>query len=196
MPAAVIATRPSGDRRAISVPLAPVATGLSRTLTGSLPHSSGHMKARITQIPKLIVRVRFPSTAPQREGRGDDGRVSFDLHVFPPSGPRTVAEVWRLLDAEEQRLLSGSDDALPPPGPEMDRFLDELERRWPSLEEDPGGSPWSSWPLWLPMTGGGTALAIRWSRATEMRTALLEIAARTNVIIYDGQLPEVICPPG
>jgi hypothetical protein len=29
-----------------------------------------------------------------------------------------------------------------------------------------------------------------------MRKAILEIAARTNVIIYDRQIPEVISPPG
>ena len=28
-----------------------------------------------------------------------------------------------------------------------------------------------------------------------MRKAILEVAARTNVIIYDRQIPEVICPP-
>jgi hypothetical protein len=29
-----------------------------------------------------------------------------------------------------------------------------------------------------------------------MREAILEIAARTNVIIHDRQIPEVISPPG
>jgi hypothetical protein len=46
------------------------------------------------------------------------------------------------------------------------------------------------------MTGGGTGCAIIWSRADEMYTAVLEIAARANVIIYDPQVPEVILPPG
>ena len=122
--------------------------------------------------------------------------MSFDLHAFPPSGPRTVAEVHQLLEAEEQRLLSGAGDVLPPPGPEMARFLGELERQWPSLVEDPDGSPWANCPLWFPVMGGGTAFGIRWSRADEMRKAILEIAARTNVIIYDRQIPEVISPPG
>ena len=62
----------------------------------------------------------------------------------------------------------------------MARFLDELERQWPSLEEDPDGSPWSNYPLWFPVMGGGTAFSIRWSRADEMRKAILEIAARTT----------------
>lgn len=121
--------------------------------------------------------------------------MSFDLYVFPPSGPTTVPQVRQLQAAEEQRIMRGQPDSSNPPGPEMASFLEELERRWPSLDDDPEDSPWSSWPLWQPMTGGGTALNIRWTRADSMRTALLEIAARSNVIIYDPQCGEVITPP-
>jgi hypothetical protein len=82
----------------------------------------------------------------------------------------------------------------------MGRFLDELERRWPSLEEDPYGSPWSCSPLWQPAIGGqaieAIGMAIRWSRTEKMYPAIVEIAAGSNVIIYDPQVPEVICPPG
>ena len=76
----------------------------------------------------------------------------------------------------------------------MAKFLGELERRWPGLEEDPNGSPWSSWPLWQPMLNGGTSLSIRWSRAEEVRQAVLNIAKSANVIIYDQQSREVISP--
>jgi hypothetical protein len=99
------------------------------------------------------------------------------------------------MEAEEERLGSDTGDGLPPPGPEMARFLDELELRWPSLEDNPDGSPWSSWPLWQPMAGDGTGLNIRWSHADSMRSAILEIAARTNVIIYDPQAGRLIRPP-
>jgi hypothetical protein len=122
--------------------------------------------------------------------------VSFDLCAFPSSGPRTVLEVCQLMEAEEQRLLTGADDVLPPLGPEMARFVDEIERRWRSLEDDPDDSPWSISPSWEPMTGGGTGFNIVWSRADEVYQAILEIAARANVIIYDPQVPDVILPPG
>lgn len=120
--------------------------------------------------------------------------MSFDLYVFPPSGPRTIEEVRRLLAQEERRLVQGDGSPLPPPGPQMARFLGELERRWPSLEEDPNDRPWSEWPLWQPTLGGGTGLAIRWSRAETMREAILDIAGSANVIVYDQQSDEVIIP--
>ena len=76
----------------------------------------------------------------------------------------------------------------------MARFMDELERRWPSLGDDPDGSPWSSWPLWQPVAGGGTALNIGWSFAASVPPVILEIAARTGVIIYDPQADQLIYP--
>jgi hypothetical protein len=120
--------------------------------------------------------------------------MSFDLYVFPPSGPQTVEQVRHLLEEEERRLGDGDDTALPPPGPQMARFLDELETRWPSLDEDPDGSPWSSWPLWQPMLGGGASLSIRWSQVEVVWAAILDIAKSANVVVYDQQSGEVISP--
>jgi hypothetical protein len=125
------------------------------------------------------------------------GPVSFDLYAFPASGPRTVSDVRQLLDAEVENLQFDHDTArwLPPPGPQMAAFIDELERRWPSLDSDPDNSPWSSWPLWQPTAGGGTALNISWSAAASVPPAILDIAARAGVIIYDPQSDAVIRLP-
>ena len=120
--------------------------------------------------------------------------MSFDLYAFPPTGPTTVAEVRLLMEAEEGRLESDPDSPLPPPGQEMAQFLNELERRWPFLEDDSDHCPWSSWPLWQPMAGGGTALNIAWSHTDSMPSPILEIAARNNVIIYDPQADELAHP--
>jgi hypothetical protein len=123
--------------------------------------------------------------------------VTFDLYAFPAPGPRTVPDVRQLLEGEEVEDLRFDHDAgrwLPPPGPQMARFVDELERRWPSLDDDPDGSPWSSWPLWQPVAGGGTALNIGWSFAVSVPPVILEIAARTGVIIYDPQADQLISP--
>jgi hypothetical protein len=119
--------------------------------------------------------------------------MSFDLRVYPPTGPATLDEADQLEAADEDAPI---DEEYPPPGPEMASFLTELERGWPSPEDDVKACPWSSWPLWQPITGGGTDLNIRWSRAAAMLTAILEIAARTNVIVFDPQSEQVFLPPG
>jgi hypothetical protein len=72
-----------------------------------------------------------PWSCRSTESHGQDECVSFDLSVFPPPGPATVTEVRRLQDAEEQRLIHSVDSAPFPPWPQMARFLDEVERRWP-----------------------------------------------------------------
>ena len=57
-------------RRAISGPLTQATSGLSRSLADSPSRRSGRPTgARTVQIPKLIVRVRFPSPAPQHSRR-------------------------------------------------------------------------------------------------------------------------------
>jgi len=50
--------------RAISGPLTTVTSGLSRSLADTLHRRSGPVEARMAQIPKLTVRVRFSSPAP------------------------------------------------------------------------------------------------------------------------------------
>lgn len=118
--------------------------------------------------------------------------MSFGLIVYPPSGPVTLDEAYRLASPEEDVPV---DKDYPPPAPEMASFLAELERGWPS-PSDAVTSPWSSWPLWQPVAGGGTGLNIRWANAAAMLAAILEIAARTNVIVFDPQSEQVLLPPG
>jgi hypothetical protein len=64
-PEAVISAGRTAVRRAISVPLTLVTSGLSRSLADTSHRRSGRTTARMAQIPKLIVRVRFPSPAPR-----------------------------------------------------------------------------------------------------------------------------------
>ena len=84
--------RSGQDRRAISVPLTPVKTGLSRSLTDSPPRRSGHTEARTTQLPKLIVRVRFPSPALLRYYLIDNFSIfcSTTCRLMPSTGRRSA----------------------------------------------------------------------------------------------------------
>ncbi len=117
--------------------------------------------------------------------------MSFDLNVFPPTGP-TLAQV-HLMQKTGQGLEGSPGDGNSSSDPEMAAFIDQLERRWPTLEEDPVASPWSS-SLWLPPAGAGTELNIQWQHAGVMRPAILQIAAHTKVIVYDPQSDELILP--
>jgi hypothetical protein len=99
--------------------------------------------------------------------------VSFDLYAFPAPGPATVAEARQLLKNEDLSWDSEAGTWLSSPGPEMAAFMDELERRWPSLNDDPDASPWASWPLWQPAGGSGTALNISWSFVDSTAPAIL-----------------------
>jgi len=51
------------------VPITRVTKGLSRSLTDIRHRRSGDIAVRMAQIPKLIVRVRFPSPAPPEKRR-------------------------------------------------------------------------------------------------------------------------------
>jgi len=88
-------------------------------------------------------------------------------------------EVRQLLDAEEQRLITGTDDSLPPFGPEMTTQAVHGPFRPAGNQRQVAGPA-------LPSSG----------RADEVYTAILEIATRSNVIIYDPQAGEVTLPPG
>jgi hypothetical protein len=57
------------NRRAISGPFTSVTSGLSRSLADTSSRRSNAITGPTVQIPKLIVRVRFPSPAPQMKCR-------------------------------------------------------------------------------------------------------------------------------
>ena len=153
-----------------------------------------YVSSLITLIDHRPVAGKRPLVSPRRWGIIEI--VSFDLYAFPSDGPRTISEVHKVWEAEEKRLLANeSDSSQPPdqPGPEMERFIGELETQWPSSDIDPDSSPWATWPLWQPV-GRGTALNIVWSHAATMQPAVVALARQCDVIIYDPQSGEVIVP--
>ena len=65
------------DPRAISGPLARVTKGKSRLPAGTRNGRSAPLAAVIAPLPKLIVRVRFSSPAPQTKGPGQAGNPGY-----------------------------------------------------------------------------------------------------------------------
>jgi hypothetical protein len=74
--------------------------------------------------------------------------------------------------------------AFPPSGP---KTLDEVHHLLDAEELRLQG-PWSGWPLWQPMEGGGTGLSIRWSQAEAMWSAIVDLTRSANIIIYDPRV--------
>jgi len=116
--------------------------------------------------------------------------VSFDLYAFDRDLPTDPSAVQPLLEDQ------GGEAAQPLPSPRMTAFLQELQARWPGLDDDPDGSPCNSWPLWQPVDGGrGCAFNIAWSVADTVGPELISIAHRHGLTIYDPQ-QDAIFPPG
>ena len=115
--------------------------------------------------------------------------MSFDLYVFDRDLPDDVVAVGELLEDD-----NNDGGALTPA---LAALLDELERRYPDLDDDPDSSPWASWPLQDEVANGtGVALTIRWSRADEMSSELRALANERGLFIYDPQAGIVIRPTG
>ena len=96
---------PGHDHRAISVQLAPVNQGQSRVLAVHGPGWSATPAGRIGRIPKLIVRVRFSSPAPQSPSStywwsAQPGVPGLDARTFVPLDARrsaiTAYQLFRL----------------------------------------------------------------------------------------------------
>ncbi|MBO3743112.1 hypothetical protein [Actinoplanes flavus] len=102
--------------------------------------------------------------------------MSFDLYVWHEPKPITPA----VADAKLERW---ADDE---PGvftahPAVLRFYDELLDRFPALESDEDGV-WSATPDRDDMI---VAASCVWSRADEVGTAILELAARHGLVCYE-----------
>jgi hypothetical protein len=107
--------------------------------------------------------------------------VSFDLYVFDLDRlPTDDDAMFALLEEDD-----GPDDELTPA---LTAFVAELEHRFPSLDDDPDGSPWASWPLTQSVADGrGCAFNIVWSAAEAMNEAIAAAAAERGLLLYDPQ---------
>jgi hypothetical protein len=99
---------PTNGRRAISGPLTPVTSGLLRSLADTLRRRPDLLEARTAQIPKLIMRLRFPSPAPSGKPQVGVGIIPLALahHELP--------EPHALIRARADAKLSQQDDGYDP----------------------------------------------------------------------------------
>jgi hypothetical protein len=110
--------------------------------------------------------------------------MSYDLAVWEAhlSNGGDVDEVYW---AQMEELEAVCDPA--PPSPAIHGFVDELLRRWPSLEE-PGGaaSPWAG-PVLDDAMGPFVYFTLTWSGAQQAVPTIAQIARDRGLVCYDPQ---------
>ncbi|QDT35930.1 hypothetical protein [Stratiformator vulcanicus] len=106
----------------------------------------------------------------------------------------------RLLTAAEAedvfgRLIEG-DPTAAPGFPGVAAFFRELTSRYPPLEDCPaeaiGDYPWAAGPT---ANARLVSVSIRFAHLEEIYPALIELAAKHDLVMFDPQIPDVIDPP-
>lgn len=113
--------------------------------------------------------------------------MSMDLFLWKAPVTDDEDEAAALLD----RYLEKMDSSTFAQSEDVARALNEIRRRFP---DDPAGgaddsAPWSSWPI--PDSDRLIELNIRWSVDGEVLDAIVDIARKHGLVVYDPQGPDV-----
>jgi hypothetical protein len=113
--------------------------------------------------------------------------VSLDLYVFDGDVPDDEATIGEWLEDDSRWGASLT--------PRLATFVDELERRYPSLDDDPDNSPWASWPLTQTMVDGRCCgFNIVWSQSERMSAEMRSLCGEHGLTLYDPQESVVLRP--
>ena len=78
----------------------------------------------------------------------------------------------------------------------MRAVIDQCSTRWPG--EDAAGkwveAPWASWPLVRDTAPPVIEVNVQWDYASAMIPALIEIAARHGIVLFDPQTSMIHLP--
>lgn len=108
--------------------------------------------------------------------------------LLDPDGVPTAEEIYESL---------GSDEPEAPLSRRLQAAIDECSSRWPAYDHagNEVDAPWASWPLALEEEPSVIELNIRWDYAGAILPALIDIAGRHEIVLYDPQGDEVHLPP-
>jgi hypothetical protein len=114
--------------------------------------------------------------------------VSFDVMLLDPGTVPSVGQIYEVLESDGPEV---------PLSRRLRAAIDECSSRWPSYDEagNEVDSPWASWPLAREAELPVIKVNIRWEHADVMLPALIEIANRHEIALYDPQKDEVHLPP-
>jgi len=113
--------------------------------------------------------------------------VSFDLAVWEADHPLSAAEAANTFNA-----LCEGEFEFAPTSARIVSFLQEVNERWPDGNDDNG--PWASWPLESGLTPSGLVVNIVFSRADEVLTSFIQLAAKHGLVLYDPRTASRINP--
>jgi hypothetical protein len=119
---------------------------------------------------------------------GQAAHVSFDVMILDPDTAPTAEQIYESPESEEPEA---------PLSRRMTAAIDECSSRWPAYDhaDNEVDAPWASWPLAREVELPIIELNIRWDYADVMLPALIEIASRHEIVLYDPQRDEVHLPP-
>jgi len=118
-------------------------------------------------------RAEFDAFLTQLQARFPDLRSPDDPPADPDEPPYSL-----LMSVAEMK-------SAPPPGPE---WAEEMRRKRPAPENSP-------WAATLSPTGSGITLSLTWSKVDAVAPEIVDLAARTNLLVYDPQDGRVFVPP-
>jgi hypothetical protein len=114
--------------------------------------------------------------------------VSFDVFLLDPQTVPTVDEIYEVLESDgPDRPLSAR----------LRAAIDECHARWPAYD-DAGhevDAPWASWPLARDAEPPAIEVNIMWDHAATMLPALIDVARRHEIVLYDPQQGQLHLPP-
>lgn len=90
-----------------------------------------------------------------------------------------------------------SDEPGKPLSRRLQAAIGECSSRWPAYDHAGNelDAPWASWPLAQEVELPVIEVNIRWEYAAVMLPALIDVAGRHEIVLYDPQGDEVHLPP-
>ena len=115
--------------------------------------------------------------------------MSYDLAFWTGTRPESDSEALAQFEKLYQRHVQSKRPEAP--ASELLAFVAAATRRYPDLTELPDErrdeGVWSDGPLQNNIAGPLLYLGIAWSRADEVRTFLIDLASKTNLVAFDPQ---------